>query len=152
MDPDQQFRKPWENTNKHHPPERLHFAWWFSALVSFQPGSHQISVVCAKSAACGSTGWFFNGLQDWQVYSLQNGKGLSLSAAPEPSSGSVHRPANSVKPGQQALFSLRSYKAWWIYVVLAGIIITRQCLVTYHQILWQRKPLANHLIIQEINT
>lgn len=130
--------------------ERLHFAWWFSALVSFQPGSHQISAVCAKRAACGSTGWFFKVLQDWQVYSLQNGKGLSLSAAPEPSSGSVLRQANFVKPGRQPLFSLRSYKAWWIYIMMAGIIFTRQYLATYCQILPNCKPIAKHLIIQEI--
>lgn len=68
------------------------------SLVSFQPGSHQISVACAERAACGSTGWFYKGLEDWQVYSPLNVKGLSLSAAPEPPAASVCRQANFVKP------------------------------------------------------
>lgn len=54
----------------------LHLAWWFPALVSFHPGSHQISVVCAESAACGSSGWLFKGLRDWQVYSPSKCEGI----------------------------------------------------------------------------
>lgn len=69
--------------------ECLYFEWRCPMLLSFHPGSHQISAVHAERAACGSTGWFFKGLQDWQVYSRLNVKGLSLSAAPEPPAGSV---------------------------------------------------------------
>lgn len=80
------------------PWECLHLAWWCPALVSFHPGSYQITVVCTERAACGSTGWFFKGLQDWQVYSPLNAEGLSLSAAPEPPAGSALRQANFLKP------------------------------------------------------
>lgn len=57
----------------------------------FQPGPRQISATCAARAAYGSTGWFFEGFGGWQVHSLLNVRGLSLSAAPEPPAGSELR-------------------------------------------------------------
>ena len=79
--------------------ECLHIAWWRRALVSFHPGSHQISVACAERDAYGSTGWLFKGLQDWQVYSPSKCGGIvSLSTAPEPPAGSEPRQANFLKP------------------------------------------------------
>lgn len=89
--------------------EFLHFAWWSSAFLSFHPGSRQISVMCAERRRelhvvplVGSS----RVLQDWQVYSPLNMRGLSLLAAPEPPAGFVLTQANFLKPEKQALFFL----------------------------------------------